>query len=149
MQQTKKSVYAFIGSFIFLSVVFCQTGCSSAPPPIPYSSTRTLSKTSPTLLAIEEQIVQEKSKQDKIENQLLDVESRISQNSKDEKLVKEKQRLEKENELSQAELALLIGKHQLEAARILKKNDINAREKEIAKLNEKVVEKRKALAEVK
>lgn len=130
-------------SFIF------SMACNSAPQPIPFFETRALAASSSTLSKIEEQIVAKKAEQDTLDIQLHELDDKIKKDDKNEALKKQRSRLEKEQELREAELGALIGRHQLEAARLLKKTDIEAREKTVVKLDEKVADKQKALAEAK
>lgn len=123
--------------------------CNSAPKPIPFAATRSLAASSPTLTALEAQIAAKMNQQDALDARTLELRDKITIAPKDETLKRQQDRLEKETALCQAELAELIGKHQLESAKLLKKPDIEAHEKTVAKLAETVADRRKALAEVK
>lgn len=120
--------------------------CSSAPKKIPLAETRLLAASSPTLGAIEQQIATKKTEQDILEQRLYEAREKSAQSPKDEALKNQVSRLEKENALSQAELAVLIARHQLEAARLLKRPDISEYEKALAKQEEEANERRKELA---
>ncbi len=120
--------------------------CSSGPRPIPISQTRALSAAHPTLAALEQQIATKKTEQDALELRLSQMSEQREQSPKDEKLKQQLERLEKENALCQAELAALIGRHQLESARLLKRPDVAEHENAVEKLNATVAERRTALA---
>ena len=122
------------------------SACSSGPKPIPFAQTRALASAHPPLADLEQQIATKKVEQDSLEQRLVELEEKRLQSPKDENLKKQLDRLEKENALCQAELAALIGRHQLESARLLKRPDVEAHEKTVTKLNEKVTERRNALA---
>lgn len=135
-------------AYVIISSLAFAAACSSGPQPIPYSATRVLAAKSPALATLEQQIAAKKNEQDKLEERLGEAEGRIAQNQKDESLKKQRDRIEKENELCQAELAALIARHQLESARALNRVDIAEHEKAVAKQDEAVADRRKALAEV-
>lgn len=121
------------------------SACSSGPKPIPFAQTRVLASANPPLAALEQQIATKKVEQDSLEQRLSELEEKRAQSPKDDNLKKQLDRLEKENALCQAELAALIGRHQLESARLLKRPDVAEHEKTVAKLNESVTERRAAL----
>lgn len=137
-----RTIYLFPAALLFAAA------CSSGPQPIPYSATRVLVAKSPVLAALEPQIAAKKIEQDRLEERLTDAEGRATQNGKDENLKKQLSLIAKENELCQAELAALISRHQLESARALNRLDIAEHEKAVAKQDEVVANRRKALAEV-
>lgn len=120
--------------------------CSSAPKKIPLAETRLLAANSQTLGVIEQQIATKKTEQDILEQRLYETKEKSAQSPKDETLKSQVLRMEKENALSQAELAVLIARHQLEAARLLKRPDLAEYEKALAKQEEEANERRKELA---
>jgi len=122
--------------------------CNSSPKPIPFAATRSLTANSPTLTALETQIASKMNEQDALDTRMLELKEKIVAAPKDEILKRQQDRLEKETALCQAELAELVGRHQLESAKLLKKPDIEAHEKTVTKLTETVADRRKVLTEV-
>ncbi|MBX3723460.1 MAG: hypothetical protein KF713_16575 [Turneriella sp.] len=98
-------------------------------------------------MKLEENIAKKKTEQDSLEIRRLHLEEKLAANAKDESLQKEKDKLEKETVLCQAELAALIGQHQVESAKLLKRADVADYEKIASKLDEAVAERRKAMTE--
>jgi len=88
------------------------------------------------------------NEQDALDTRMLELKEKIVAAPKDEILKRQQDRLEKETALCQAELAELVGRHQLESAKLLKKPDIEAHEKTVTKLTETVADRRKVLTEV-
>lgn len=132
----------FLGFFACLLII---PACSSTPKPIPLVQTRALAAANPGLGALEQQIATKKAEQDVLEQRQSELTEKSAQSPKDENLKRQLDRLEKENALCQAELAALIGRHQLQSARILQRSDIAAHEKAVAKLDEAVADRRNAL----
>lgn len=131
--------------FSIIPVLLHAVACSSTPKTIPLAQTRTLAAANPGLGALEQQIAAKKAEQDALEQRQSDLAEKSAQAPKDENLKRQLERLEKENKLCQAELASLIGRHQLESARLLKMPDVAEREKTVTKLDESVKERRAAL----
>lgn len=123
------------------------SACSSAPKPIPLAQTRALAATNPGLGVLEQQIATKKAEQDVLEQRQAELAEKSAETPKEENLKRQLERLERENGLCQAELAALIGRHQLQSARILQRGDVAAHEKAVAKLDEAVAERRTALKE--
>ncbi|MFZ5630232.1 MAG: hypothetical protein ACOY5B_13960 [Spirochaetota bacterium] len=128
-----------------LVVLLFMAACSSAPKTIPLVQTRALTAANPGLGALEQQIATKKTEQDVLEQRQSELAEKSAQSPKDENLKRQLDRIERENALCQAELAALIGRHQLQSARILQRADVAAHEKAVAKLDETVAERRAAL----
>ncbi|GAB4430835.1 MAG: hypothetical protein OHK0011_13590 [Turneriella sp.] len=128
-----------------VTVLLHAVACSSAPKTIPLAQTRALAAANPGLVALEQQIATKKAEQDALEQRQSELAEKSAQAPKDENLKRQLERLEKENALCQAELASLIGRHQLESARLLQLPDLAEREKIVTKLDDSVKERRAAL----
>ena len=111
------------------------------------AATRAIVASSPALLDLEKQIAAKKNEQDRLEAEGISLEDKIAAAPKDEDLPKQSKMLEKRRALCEAELAALIGRHQLEAAKALKKPELPKYEEKVKDLDEKVSERRQALAE--
>ena len=131
--------------FTCLMGLLAIAACSSTPKTIPLAQTRALAAANPGLGALEQQIATKKSEQDALEQRQYELAEKSAQSPKDENVKRQLERLEKENALCQAELAALIGRHQLQSARILQRSDVAEREKAVVKLDEAVAERRTAL----
>lgn len=129
-----------------ITILLMTVYCSSGPKPIPFAATRTLAASSPTIAALEQSIATKKAEQDLLEQKLAALEAEHAQKSEDAILKQKLDKAQRESALCQAELAALIGRHQLESAKVLKRTDIAEREKIVAGLDETVAERRKDLA---
>lgn len=133
-------------SRLLLFIIILTAHCNSAPKPIPFAATRSLAANSPAIAALEQSIATKKAEQDMLEQKLVAIEAEHAQKS-DDAIVKQKlDRARRESALCQAELAALIGRHQLESAKALKRTDIAEREKVVSRLDETVAERRKDLS---
>ena len=132
-----------------LGIAILVTACKSAPRPIPFTQTRALVAESPRLAAIERQIAARKVEQDALDQKYREMAEQAETLPADEGIKKREKHAMKERELCEAELALLINQHQLEAAKLLKRPDIAEREKIVADSESTVANKRRELAEAK
>lgn len=130
---------------VSISFAFITIACSSGPQPIPYAATKLLAASHPALNTLEENISKKKAEQDALEAKAIELNQQKEKAKDDQKIKDAISKNEKERALCESELSLLIAEHQLEAARLLKKDDIAAYEKTVSKRKEAVEENRKRL----